>query len=1135
MLQGGKNVMIKKLIICIFVLFLLTSIVPLNNESEQISVVGDSIDSYDDELQITEINNDQLKATFDDCESSEIIVNEIISPYCYINPGEHSVIASFLSSSIRINGQHDVDMNEPWIEHENSPDTDGFPHVNFSTSCDNDFMYLAFENEDYQITDGELFIDTNNNQIWDGITIDTFISFNQSTNRLFDSNGDIINHSQVGWDSFVEIKIPKLLWSDCNNWGFRIQSLSNDIWNPSWGNNSQQSTPPENEFLNFTCNHWQSCECGVGFKGLADIWEIQPGECSLIYETDFENEINVSNEWIAKSFDSNPDTWNLSTNRSHSSSHSIHCTEQGTYNDNAFDVLEMKNGLDLSDIKNVTFSFWHWTEGEIVYSTAKDTIADYGTVDFYLPDEGVWIPLHDLSLITKYYDNDWNYTEFTIDETKEYELSGEIITGEELLQDGNKFRFNWTSDTQNHYEGWYIDDVTINTCGHEWYNDDHLIWQSQSLPPEHWCIPWNSTVEETFPLKWNAPEGKYLLNVSLQQEPPWCGQSWIEKMIIVTTNSPSNIYVDDDFNHSTPGWQYDHFNKIQDGIDAVAENGTVYVFNGTYYESLDVIKSISVIGEDKHTTIIDENGHGYYAFDIDADNVTISQFTIKDNDDDAIHCVYRNNVTISDNIFQENDIGIYLHYSENITMKNNTFFSDGIYLSFYGADLNELNTHTIENNTIDGRPIRYYKNDKNIVVPSDSGQVLVFNCTNVTIQNMNISNINTAMQISFCSKVEISDNIIFNTFYGIMTRLTTDFYFSLNEIYDNSYSGLSIESVNNSIITMNNFTNNRYGIYMEYGTFDDVNYISNNRFIDNNNGIWIRLSIGDLYVYHNLFGPDNGKAIGIELYSQNVLVNENIIANNNRGVYSSVGALDNHYYHNTFINNNANALTDWNNTWDNGYPSGGNYWHDYTGSDSNNDGIGDTPKNIPGYYDVDNYPLMHPFGLITELPYGWSFISLPTNISISFSDIIVLHDDNFLTFQEAVDEGIISPFLFMWDRVLQRYDFTNEIIPGYGYWMYTFEDCSLWTFNYERNFDDYISTLESGWNVVGTEFDYPISEDDALVNNYTWTQAVTNGLVSDYIFGWDRISQSYTFSSTFEPGEAYWIYAFEPCVLKRNT
>ena len=78
-------------------------------------------------------------------------------------------------------------------------------------------------------------------------------------------------------------------------------------------------------------------------------------------------------------------------------------------------------------------------------------------------------------------------------------------------------------------------------------------------------------------------------------------------------------------------------------------------------------------------------------------------------------------------------------------------------------------------------------------------------------------------------------------------------------------------------------------------------------------------------------------------------------------------------YHNNFVNNGVKARDDImgpENSWDDGYPSGGNYWGDYAGVDQfsgpnqnlpGSDGIGDTPYIID-FDSFDNYPLITPAG-----------------------------------------------------------------------------------------------------------------------------------------------------------------------------
>jgi hypothetical protein len=90
---------------------------------------------------------------------------------------------------------------------------------------------------------------------------------------------------------------------------------------------------------------------------------------------------------------------------------------------------------------------------------------------------------------------------------------------------------------------------------------------------------------------------------------------------------------------------------------------------------------------------------------------------------------------------------------------------------------------------------------------------------------------------------------------------------------------------------------------------------------------------------------------------------ENNIYNNVRGLEIRTSSNNNAIYHNNFINNQEdNALDECSNDWDNGYPSGGNFWDDYTGTDTNGDGIGDISYSIPGGSNQDNYPFMNQFG-----------------------------------------------------------------------------------------------------------------------------------------------------------------------------
>jgi parallel beta-helix repeat protein len=145
------------------------------------------------------------------------------------------------------------------------------------------------------------------------------------------------------------------------------------------------------------------------------------------------------------------------------------------------------------------------------------------------------------------------------------------------------------------------------------------------------------------------------------------------------------------------------------------------------------------------------------------------------------------------------------------------------------------------------------------------------------------------------------------------------------------------------------------------------NQIYGNVFQNNQIAVNLTASSAGNVVHDNIVSTNVN--VGINLESGGNIVCTNTISGNHLGI--RVTASGNTIFHNNIVSNvvqtgiQAGAV----NAWDDGYPSGGNYWSDYVGNDtksgpnqdqSGSDGIGDTPYVI----DADNsdrYPLMEPY------------------------------------------------------------------------------------------------------------------------------------------------------------------------------
>jgi len=174
--------------------------------------------------------------------------------------------------------------------------------------------------------------------------------------------------------------------------------------------------------------------------------------------------------------------------------------------------------------------------------------------------------------------------------------------------------------------------------------------------------------------------------------------------------------------YGTTWYVPDDFPTIQEAIDSesVNDGDTIYVRSGTYYEDIDVDKSIKLIGENKETTIIDADGENY-AVDLIVDSVTISGFTIRDSTIAGIGAhnsgfdpPFTDQNTITDNIITNNENGILLYQTEFNTITGNTITDNhvyGIWLSW--TEFNTITGNTITDNGYYG--IRLFYSSDNII------------------------------------------------------------------------------------------------------------------------------------------------------------------------------------------------------------------------------------------------------------------------------------------------------------------------------------------------------------------------------------------------------------------------------------
>jgi len=301
--------------------------------------------------------------------------------------------------------------------------------------------------------------------------------------------------------------------------------------------------------------------------------------------------------------------------------------------------------------------------------------------------------------------------------------------------------------------------------------------------------------------------------------------------------------------------------------------------------------------------------------------------------------------------------------------RHNHLSSNGWNFGVFAGNLPDFEQDIDYSNTVNGRPIYYWVDERDKQVPADAGYVAAINCVNITVRDLSLTNNLQGVLFAGTTNSTVENNNVSNSWIGIQLTLAS----SQNAIYNNTIknnewrgielmTGCSQNNISGNSITSNIpvrtsstpwyipiFTP-RMGIGLCLSGWSHENIIRNNWIALNGYGIYI----GSERDWDPLHRPDNNTV------SENTVVHNYLY-----GIQTSYSS-GNLIFHNIFLDNWRQVQTiDSTNIWDDGYASGGNYWSDYAGEDVDSDGIGDTPYVIDEN-NQDRYLLMAPWTLPAE-------------------------------------------------------------------------------------------------------------------------------------------------------------------------
>ena len=378
----------------------------------------------------------------------------------------------------------------------------------------------------------------------------------------------------------------------------------------------------------------------------------------------------------------------------------------------------------------------------------------------------------------------------------------------------------------------------------------------------------------------------------------------------------------------------DAYNNSQYGIYLLSSNSNITNCNVYHNQNGIYVTSASENIVIMNCTSYNNSGNGIYLkslnsyiINCDAYNNTgygiyISKYKPLDNNNITNCDVYNNkmygiylyqssgNNIVNCDAYGNNDYGIYLYQSLNNNLQGNTIHDNVYNFAVEGTIITQFYHVIGPSNTINGKPMYYFVNEKNITLDGTTnnfGYLALISCKNITAMNADVSGV----IIIGTTHSTISNVSSHNSRIGIYLYLSSNNNSILNcNVYNNKEYGIYLyQSSNNNIIMNCSSYNNIHGIYLWVASNNNI--INCNVYNNSQYGIYLYQSSNN----NNITNCDayNNDKIGIYLYQalRNNILNCDVHDNSQHGIDFSQSSNNNNITNCEIYNNKEYGIRFW--------------------------------------------------------------------------------------------------------------------------------------------------------------------------------------------------------------------------------